>query len=49
MTASKIIKCMAHFSCALTYLCFFFGIHAEVMYLGPGIAYSVLIVADFAK
>ncbi len=49
MNASKLIKCVAHCLCAMTYTLFFLGFHNEVLYLAPGAAYSLLTFSDFRK
>lgn len=49
MNVSKIIKCVAHCTCAVTYSLFFLGFHAEALYLAPGAAYSLLTLADLFK
>jgi hypothetical protein len=46
MNALKIVKLTASFLCALTYILFFFGVHAEAMFILPSVAYSLLFAAD---
>lgn len=47
MSVMKLLKLSAHAMCGATYVAFSMGVHFDVLYLVPGIAYGILVAADF--
>lgn len=46
MIASKFFKLAAHLMCGTTYFTMALGFHAEFLYVVPGIAYMILMLAE---